>query len=65
MTTVFDLQVWDDPDVDAHVFENVGDVKLLDGNVLIVTDSASETVIAAFNAQGWLRYEITTHEEAE
>jgi hypothetical protein len=53
-----DVQVWEDPDMDGIVIENMGGIQFTGDNMLIVVDH-DENVVMGFNKDGWLKFEIT------
>lgn len=52
-----DIMVWEDPDVDAIVIENIGGIQFAGDNMLCVVNDKEE-IIFAFNKNGWYRFEI-------
>jgi hypothetical protein len=67
---IIDVMVWEDPDMDAVVFENVGGIAFAGDNMLLVQGICDDPemdpeVIAGFNKEGWCKFEINPREEAE
>lgn len=66
--TVIDLQVWDDADTDPYLYENIGDVRIVEHGILIILEKVPTPdkdgqdqfkIVSSFNANGWLRYETS------